>query len=348
MRIERLDDSSTFAFIPALEPLWGVLALLMAGEKALAPCKELYGEETIARWRQKYRFLFECFEVVKNRSPVSMLDFLLDFPLESFSLEAYRDMLLELPPEDFIWRQLEFNHVDGADKAVLAAAMTDDAALDRAFSWLGEDGGSFLAFSAFVHASGRFIGEFFALAAELDTPDLFDVMERQEDKLGAMAQSVREGVAAVGPLAFSQQMMGKTFRNRGPYEQFVFLPAYLIPYQSVRLFHAHGERKRQILFISLHDPDRKREDTVRTLKAVGDPTRYQILTLLAKEGPMRGLDIARKVSIAASTVSHHMEQLKEGGLITEEQVKNAKYYGLDSKSTAAFLEELKKDLVTDN
>ena len=59
---------------------------------------------------------------------------------------------------------------------------------------------------------------------------------------------------------------------------------------------------------------------------------------------MRGLDIARRVSIATSTVSHHMEQMKECGLVTEEPVKNSKYYGLSKQSAKTLLDEIAKDL----
>ena len=89
---------------------------------------------------------------------------------------------------------------------------------------------------------------------------------------------------------------------------------------------------------------RCREDTVKALKSIADPTRYQIITLLAQKGPMRGLDIAKRISIAPSTVSHHMEQMKECGLIAEESVKNAKYYALSKQSAKALLEEISKSL----
>ena len=39
-----------------------------------------------------------------------------------------------------------------------------------------------------------------------------------------------------------------------------------------------------------------------------------------------------------------MEQLKESGLITEEQVKNSKYYGLNRNGVAELIKELQKDL----
>lgn len=343
MPIERLNDNCTFAYVPDLEPMWGAINLLIGNEKALAPCVEIYGDKKIANWRKKYPFLFECFTA--NAWAINFIDFLLDFPIEHFSLEKYRDTLLNMPVEDFIWRELDLNYVKEANKEEVLLAVTDNTALDHVFSWIAGDHDSFLAFSAIVRQSNRLITEFFSLVAELQSPELLAVLEEQADKIANMVQTVRNGVTNLDPLDFSQEVMGKTFHNRGPYTEFVFSPSYLMPCQVARHFHVCGDHKRQLLFISLRDRGRKREDTIRTLKAVADGKRYQILALLAKEGPLRGLDIAKKVSIATSTVSHHMEQLKEGGLITEEQVKSAKYYGLDRKNAAAFLDELKKDFI---
>ena len=345
LQIEKIDESSTFAFLPELESVWAAISILMNEEKSLDPCREIYGKDRISDWRKKYRFLFECFDTVKKLGPFNMMDYLLDVPIDHFSAGTYRDTVLGNSAEDFIWRQLDLEGLDGANREMIVQAMTDDAALDEVFRWVADECGSFLSFSAFVRQSRRYIVDFFSLVEELQTPSLSDTMEKQTGKIAKMAQHVRGGVLDSDPLAFSQQVMGKTFRNRGPYTEFVFLPSYLMPARCVRYFHTQGEKKRQILFLSLCDSGRRREDTIRTLKAVADGTRYQILSLLAREGPQRGLDIAKKTSIAASTVSHHMEQLKEGGLITEEKVKNAKYYGLNSRNTAAFLDELKKDFM---
>lgn len=341
LQIERLNDNSIFVYAPDLEPMWGAINLLIGNEKAITPCAEIYGEEKIAVLRRKYHFLFEC--LTAGDWAINLMDFLLDLPVEQFSLENYKDMLLDMPAEDFVWRLMDLERVEAAEQAEVSLALSDDAALDRVFTWISGERVSFLAFSAIVRQSERFRTEFFSLAAELRSPELLAVLEGQADQIANMAQSVRDGVANADPLDFSQEVMGKTFRNRGPYAEYVFSPSYMMPYLFTRYFHIHGTHKRQLLFMPLRDPDRKHEDTIRTLKAVADGTRYQILMLLAKEGPLRGLDIAKKVSIATSTVSHHMEQLKEGGLITEEQVKSAKYYGLSRKNAAAFLDELKKD-----
>ena len=113
--------------------------------------------------------------------------------------------------------------------------------------------------------------------------------------------------------------------------------------RACRFFDVDGEHKRQILFLTLRQINLDREEKVKALKALADPTRYQILMLLAKEGPMRGMDIAKIAAVAASTISHHMEQMKECGLITEEPVKNSKYYSLSKQSAKALLDEIAID-----
>lgn len=333
-----------FAFAPELESVWGALNLLIGEEKALAPCREIYGDERIAAWRKRYCFLFECFEAVRGRGAVNLMDVLLTLPVERFTLEACRDALLGMPAGELIWQLLDLDRAEGISREEAALAVTDGAALARLHDALAGDCRSFLAFSAFVQQSDRFLAEFFELAQQLRSQALEDMIKRQESRIAELAQAVQGGIKELGALGASEKLMGKTFKNRGPYAEYVFLPSYLMPYHCVRFYQPDGENARQLLFISMNDPDRRREDTVRALRAVADATRYQILTLLAKEGPQRGMDIAKKVSIAASTVSHHMDQLKEGGLITEEQVKNSKYYGLDRRNAALLLDELRKDL----
>ena len=343
MRLERLSERCVFAFLPELEPVWGAISVL-SGECVHTLCREVYGTEQLAAWKRKYSFLFETYAAITEHFNLSILDYLLDVPLEDTSLGLLRDTVLAKPPEEFVWRQLSLDYCKDADKETLRKALTDDAALDVAYGWVADRCRSFLAFAAFVRQSERFITEFFSLVADMQTPALEAVLEQQESKIERMYTTVCEEAEDKDLLALSQELMGKTFRNRGPYAEFVFLPSYLLPMRACRFFDTEGKHKRQLLFLTLRQLSRNREDKVKALKAIADPTRYQILMLLAQEGPMRGMDIAKKVSVATSTISHHMEQMKECGLITEEPVKNAKYYGLSQQSAKALLDEIAKDL----
>lgn len=341
MRPEQIGENSYFAYLPELEPVWGALSLL-SGEQAHDLCTRLWGADRVTAWKRKYCFLFETYEAVARCSSVNMIDFLLELPLEQMGFAALRKTVEETAVVDFLWRCLQLEYVPGADRQTLGLAMKDDAALKTAYGWMGE--GSFLAFSAFVRQSRRYIAEFFDLAAALWTPELREQLDQLAPKVERFRQEMADGVREHGALEFSQRRMGKTFRNCGPYRTFVFLPSLLLPYRACRYFDLQRAEKRQMLFLSLRDFGHSREDILRSLRAAADPNRYQILTLLAAEGPKRGLDLAKQLSLAASTVSHHMEQLKESGLITEEQVKNSKYYGLNRQSAAELLQGLQRDL----
>ena len=343
MRFERLSDNCVFAFVPELEPVWGAISLL-SGETVHALCTEIYGTEQIVAWKRKYNFLFETYTVIAKQFNVNMLDYLLELPLENISLERLQEAVLGESSVDFVWRQLSLDYFcKAANKETLQKALTDDAALDVAYGWVADRCESFLAFSAFIRQSRRFISEFFSLAEDMKTPELDAALEKQASKVERMYQSVHQGTQSDDLLLFSQEMMGKTFHNRGPYSEFIFLPSYLLPMKACRFFDVEGNSKRQILFLTLRQISRDREDKVKALKAIADPTRYQILSILAQEGPMRGMDIAKKVSVATSTISHHMEQMKDCGLVTEEPVKNSKYYGLSKQSVKALIDEIARD-----
>jgi len=340
---ERINNNSIFAYMPELEPIFIVMNLLQGGE-ASRLCEEIYGEEQIVSWKRQYPFLFEVSKAVQDIYPWGIWDFIIDMPLEGMNLERYKEYLLEMEQVDFLWRHLDLDYLEGANKEDLQAAMSDDEMLNRVFGWMENSCDSFLSFKAFIRETRKYIEEFFSLAEELQNPLLEAVLEKYEGAVASLKEEVASSIKEVGPFEYSQQIMGKTFRNRGPYEEFIFVPTYMMPGKACRFFHVKGEYKKQLLFLSLREQKRNQEDVIKALKVMGDGTRYQILAILAQEGTMRGMDIAKRVSVATSTVSHHMEQLKECGLITEEQVKNSKYYGLNRNGVAALIKDLQKDL----
>ena len=68
----------------------------------------------------------------------------------------------------------------------------------------------------------------------------------------------------------------------------------------------------------------------RMFKALGDPTRVKLLSLIAaaSDGEACICDLTELVGLAQPTVSHHMKQLVEAGLVTREQRGKWAYYRL--------------------
>ncbi|MBE7324071.1 helix-turn-helix transcriptional regulator [Nocardioides sp. Y6] len=63
------------------------------------------------------------------------------------------------------------------------------------------------------------------------------------------------------------------------------------------------------------------QDLARVFKALGDPTRVRLLSLIAAQSDREACicDLTEPVGLAQPTVSHHMKQLVEAGLVMREQ-----------------------------
>ena len=70
------------------------------------------------------------------------------------------------------------------------------------------------------------------------------------------------------------------------------------------------------------------ERLARTFKALGDPTRVRLLSLIAAhaDGEACVCDLTDPVALSQSTVSHHLKQLVEAGLLLREQRGKWAYY----------------------
>lgn len=75
----------------------------------------------------------------------------------------------------------------------------------------------------------------------------------------------------------------------------------------------------------------------RVFKALGDPTRVRLLSLIAAHqgGEACVCDLTEPVGLTQPTVSHHMRQLVEAGLVTREQRGRWAYYRVVPETLAA-------------
>ena len=63
------------------------------------------------------------------------------------------------------------------------------------------------------------------------------------------------------------------------------------------------------------------EHLARVFKALGDPTRVRLLSLIAAQPEREACicDLTEPVGLSQPTVSHHMKQLVDAGLVVREQ-----------------------------
>jgi len=88
------------------------------------------------------------------------------------------------------------------------------------------------------------------------------------------------------------------------------------------------------------------EDQVRFLRCIGEPTRLQMLKLLAGGERCVG-DLASLVNKEQSLVSHHLKALKECNIVKERQEAQKVYYKLTDARLAGLIidcEALMKEL----
>lgn len=68
----------------------------------------------------------------------------------------------------------------------------------------------------------------------------------------------------------------------------------------------------------------------RIFKALGDPTRVRLLSMIAAQSGAEACvcDLIEPVGLSQPTVSHHMKQLVDAGLVTREQRGKWAYYAI--------------------
>ena len=77
----------------------------------------------------------------------------------------------------------------------------------------------------------------------------------------------------------------------------------------------------------------------RTIRALGDPTRREILRVL-RGGDLTAGELSSLFPITDASVSHHLSVLKEAGLVQAERNGRNIVYSLDSTVFQQALEEL--------
>lgn len=86
------------------------------------------------------------------------------------------------------------------------------------------------------------------------------------------------------------------------------------------------------------------ERAARVFKALGDPTRVRLLSLIAagEGGEACICDLTEPVGLSQGTVSHHMKLLTEAGLVTREQRGRWAYFALNDSALDAAADALRR------
>jgi len=181
------------------------------------------------------------------------------------------------------------------------------------------------------------------LLKDLDCNQFDSLIKAQSGYYGRLEEEVRGALQGKNYLDFSQEFYGKKFLRIYDFKDYLFVPSYFLRPNKMRFFNFST----QIIIYSADDESLKKQEMgdkiSNVLKVVSDRTRLEIMRELSY-GPGYGKTLAEKLGLTGSTISHHLDQLKETGLVTEERIKNIKYFTVNQRELEKALAELNEYL----
>lgn len=287
----------------------------------------IYEDEYLKEIKEGHRFLREIMTSLPVKG-AEILEFLLESK-EFNNLEKFKEFIIKQEDDKFFYRF----YGKEIELEIIRLALDSDKELNELYKKYEYISTSYLALKGLFTNKDLFLKELFDCLDLLNT-DNFKI-EYEEKYLDVYNEEERitKLISEENPLEASQKIMGKTFRNRGPYKNFVFVPTKLLPSKAIRYYDED-----QILFYLLGEKELNKSEITKILKIISDDTRFEILEILGKSDPMMGKELAAKLKLSTPTISHHIDQLKEAGFINEERVKNSKYYSLNKMKFNKFIE----------
>ena len=295
---------------------------------------DFYTQEQCAEWKRKYAVLFELFAGMGVDMAVNLLDACIVDEFCDFSLERFVERL-----KSEVCGRLVTELLYGGENVNLIELVKSEQGLRQLFEIERNQRifTSFLSMRVFYKDADIWTCEFEAFARELKNEAfLANIAKRGvevEEEWTKLSKQMREEMA----LEVSQGIMRKNFYHKGPFKRFVFIPVFMLGHLALRFY---GED--QILLYNPLKQEVKREHLLAQMKTIADETRIRIIKLLNQNGPMCGKDIAKTLELAPSTVSHHIELLRNAGLLHEEPANKARYYSVRKESKEDFIRLLEE------
>ena len=328
---EKLSGNTCFWYEKEIEYLLAAIELLVSFEVNHKIC-EVYSKEFVEEKRERYPLLFEFFENMQKEYSIEWLEFLLLFDMQEFSLDAYFAYMKDLPKEEFLSTLLQM------PRSVIERAFETEQGQLELYQSNKEVFRSYFVIQTLFQKSDWLIDSFKELVLELRTEEAEKYLEIYARDILAWKKKMKEELQQKDGLEYSESLMGKSFHNRGPFEEFYFMPSIFMPLRCSRWF----EKKQILIFDAIRMGQQDNQMIAEALKMLSDKTRFQILKLLKERKSMNGIEIAEQMKLAPSTVSHHMNHLKKSGLVHEEPSGNTRYYSINVHCMKNCIETLEK------
>nr|WP_294487330.1 metalloregulator ArsR/SmtB family transcription factor [uncultured Anaerosporobacter sp.] len=337
MIYKRISNESIFFHSENIELIFAMVGVLN-GDNKYPIYEQTYSKEFITYIKQKYCFLYSLHQQMKDFGG-GLLEAIMQLEVQSESLDVIEEKVRALDK----WLFIHYFFGGDGELTDFEKAYKEDTIVDLYNS--SEHFTKyvpFLVFNIIFKQTEQVINDLFLCVREFNTVEFNEVMVKYREGFQTELAITEKGLLELPPLEYSEKLMGKTFYRRGPYRDFSFMPSVFTPHKVMRYMD-----KIQILFYSMIDTSFDVKDLTKVLKVISDETRFRIIMILSKEGPIIGKDLAARLHIATSTLSHHMEQLYSIGLVNEERVKNSKYYSINTIMKESIMNKLMEVLKTE-
>lgn len=328
---EKLKGNIYFWYEKEIEYLLAAIELLVSFD-VNPKIHEVYSCEFVEEKKKSYPLLFEFFANMQKEYGIEWLEFLLETELTQFQIEGYFSYIKCLPKEKFLETLLQM-----PPKEIVEALDSEQGQLVL-YQNNKEVFQSYFVIQTLFHNSDWLIDSLEAFVLELRTEEAQKYLCAYEREILEWKVKMQEELQQKDGLTYSESLMGKSFHNRGPFEEFYFVPSIFMPIRCCRWF----ESKQIMIFDAIRLGQQDNQMIADALKMLSDKTRYQILQLLKERKSMNGIEIAEQMKLAPSTVSHHMNHLKKSGLVHEEPAGNTKYYSINTHCMKNCIETLAK------
>ena len=328
---EKLSQNTYFWYEKEIEYLLAALELL-ASFDVNPKIREVYSQAFVEEKRVRYPLLFEFFENMQKEYSIEWLEFLLEFDMERFRVESYFSYIKGLSKAEFLTTLLQMPLVE------IENAMESEQGQIELYQKNRDAFQSYFVIQTLFQKTDWLIDSLEKLVLELRTEEAERYLDAYSREIHEWKVKMQEGLLQVNGLEYSENLMGKSFHNRGPFENFYFVPSVFMPIRCCRWF----ERNQIMIFDAIRLGQQDNQMIADALKMLSDKTRYQILQLLKERKSMNGIEIAEQMKLAPSTVSHHMNHLKKSGLVHEEPAGNTKYYSINIHCMKNCIETLEK------
>ena len=139
-----------------------------------------------------------------------------------------------------------------------------------------------------------------------------------------------------------EKISGRSRKLFTGFREYYIIPSYFIsPQKSLRIYFGD---KIYVVFDCRVTRDKREallEELSSVLKIIDDKSRMEILRILMNNKSY-GKALSDLVGLSTPTVSHHLDILKQAGLIKEEKIRNIKYFYADKDKLKKVVDDINK------